>query len=369
MRRLVKPAVGCLAALALLGGCSAAEPPAPAPVQVTVMRAEQRAEPLPLAYSGRLRGTREVEVRARVSGILERRYYQEGDHVAAGARLFRIDPAPYAAAVRAAQGRLGIETARLAETTRQRTRVAALHGRGFVSGRNRDLAESDHGAAQAAVSAARAELERARLDLSYTEVVAPISGVTGLESRSEGSLIDATAPDSSLLTTIAQTDGLHVDFSMPEPEAQLLRAAMRGGAVSVGLLATGADTPLGSARVNFVDTRVDTATGTVTVRASLDNAGARLSPGQFVRVALRGLTGPVGIYLPARAIGHGADGAFVWKIDGKGLAAIQPVTTGESIGNRVRIQRGVSAGDRIIVEGGLKLQPGSAVRATPAARP
>src|SRR3546814_8233577 len=115
-------------------------------------------------------------------------------------------PAPYAAAVRNAEGRLGIERARLVNAEQQHSRITSLHRSGFATGRGRDQAEADLMAARSAVASARAELDRARLDLSYTHVRAPISGITGTESRSEGSLIDATSPESSLLTTITQAD-------------------------------------------------------------------------------------------------------------------------------------------------------------------
>ena len=239
-----------------LAACSGDAPPPP-PVEVSVVRVGSAAQPLDLAYSGRTRGAREIEVRARVSGILERRYYKEGESVAAGDRLFRIDPAQFIAAVDSAQGRLGIESARLAQAERQRARVNELFARGFVSGRNRDQAEADYATARSSVAAARAELQRARLDLSYTDVRAPIGGVTGLETRSEGSLIDATDADKSLLTTIAQTDSLYVDFSMPEAEAQLLRAVLDRGGINVRLLATGSDALLATAPITFIDARVD----------------------------------------------------------------------------------------------------------------
>jgi membrane fusion protein (multidrug efflux system) len=356
-----------LAVALLLAACSGGSAPSSPPVEVSVVRVDSAAQPLRLAYSGRTRGAREIEVRARVSGILQRRYYHEGDKVAAGDRLFRIDPNQFIAAVHSAEGRLGVESARLAQAERQRTRVTELFARGFVSGRNHDEAEADYAATKASVDAARAELQKARLDLSYTDVRAPISGVTGQETKSEGSLIDATDQTSSLLTTIAQTNELYVDFSMPGPEAQLLRAATAKRPITARLLATGSDIELATAPITFIDTRVDADTGTVNVRATLPNGDARLSPGQFVRVELAGLSAPVGSYLPIRAIGHGTDGPYIWKIDGKGLAQMERVRLGASVGNLVQVESGIVPGNRVVVEGALKLQPGSAVHMVPAA--
>lgn len=356
--------LGCGASLVLLSACSKpTEPPAPPPVEVSVVEVAGGAQPLHLAYSARTRGIREVEVRARVSGILERRYYRQGDRVSAGDPMFRIDPLPSAAVMRSAQGRLGMENARLKEATLRHDRVTKLHDRGFVSGANRDLAAADYAAAQSSTAAARADLDRARLDLSFTQVRAPISGITGTEARSEGSLVDAALADSSLLTTITQTDSLYVDFAMPEQEARSVRALMAGGKVSVRLLASGSGAVIGTAPVTFVDTRVNMDTGTVDVRATLDNKDGRLSPGQFVRAEIADMKAPAGIYVPARAVSHGTDGPFVWKIDAKNVAHMQPVTLGTPVGNFVAVTKGVAPGDRVVVEGVLKLQPGAAVHA------
>lgn len=355
MNRLV------LIAALLAVGCSQEAPPPP-PVEVSMVRVDGGSQPLNLSYSARMRGTREIEVRARVSGILERRYYQPGETVAAGARLFRIDPAPYAAAVRSAQGQLGTHLARLRETEAQRSRVAALFGRGFVSGRNRDLAEADHAGARAAVAAARAELDKARLDLSYTEVRAPIAGATGVETRSEGSLIDATSEESSLLTTITQTGQLYVDFAIPEREARSVRAAMAGGRVLVRLFPTGSTSPFATAPITFLDTRLNPDTGTVDARATLPNLDGRLSPGQFVRAELADLAAPPGVYVPVKAVNHGSEGPFVWKVDREDKARMQPVGLGDPIGNFIRIDKGIAKGDRVVTEGVLKLMPGAVVR-------
>ncbi len=361
MNNLTARAVAALIAALIASGCAEEPPPVP-PVEVSMIRVDGGEQPLNLSYSARVRGTREIEVRARVSGILERRYYQPGESVAAGARLFRIDPAPYAAAVRSAQGQLGIHVARLRETEAQRTRIAALFGRGFVSGRNRDLAEADHAAARASVATARAELDKARLDLSYTEVRAPISGATGLEARSEGSLIDAALEESSLLTTITQTANLYVDFAVPERDAQAVRAAMAKGRVMVRLFPTGSTRPFATAPITFLDSKLNLDTGTVDARATLPNLDGRPSPGQFVRAELADLSAPPGAYVPAKAVNHGSEGSFVWKVDAQDKAQMQSVTVGEPLGNFVRIDKGLAKGERVVTEGVLKLQPGAVVR-------
>jgi len=347
-----------------LSGCGKPDQAPPPPLAVGVVTLTPLSVPLDLSYTARTRGEREVEVRARVSGILEKRYYQEGDIVEAGALLFRIDPAPFAAAVRSAEGRLGIEQARLVEATLQRDRVRRLVERGFSADRELDLAEAAYASAKAAVAASEAELEQAKLNLAYTEVRAPIAGITGREVRSEGSLVSAEG-ESSLLTTIAQSDRLYVDFAVPEDEARLMREALAQHPDKVSVrLSTGSGTTLSDeAGIEFIDTRVHGDTGTVEVRAALHNKGGALAPGQFVRAVVEGLHTDIGIYVPARAVLHSADGPFVWTLDAHNLVQFQPVTLGLGIGNLLHVLEGLGANDRVIVDGVLKVQPGTPVMA------
>jgi len=344
-----------------LTACGAPEaPPPPSPPEVNIVLLKSAAVPMDLVYTARTRGEREVEVRARVSGILQKRYYREGAAVEAEALLFRIDPAPFVAAVRSAEGRLGVEQARLVEAELQRERVHKLVERGFSADRERDLAEAAFASAKAAVAAAVAELEQAKLDLAYTEVRAPIAGITGREARSEGSLIHAGA-ESSLLTTIAQSDRLYIDFALPEDEARLVREALtqEPEAVSVSLHTAGGKELVDKARIEFIDTRVHGDTGTVEVRATLDNTAGALAPGQFVRASIKGLSTAAGIYVPARAVLHSADGPFVWTLDDQNTVQFQPVELGLGVGNLLHVQAGLKADDRVIVDGVLKVQPGS----------
>lgn len=349
--------------LLLLTACGGSSDDAQQAVELPIVTVDDKPQPLLLAYTARTQGERQVEVRARVSGILQRRYYREGEPVRQGDRLFLIDPAPFAAEVRSAQGRLGVEQARLNATTRHWRRIEQLAERGFASGRARDDAEADYKAGQASVNAARAELARAQLDLGYTSVRAPISGMTGREARSEGSLVDATG-ESALLTTITQSDRLQIHFAMPDEEARMVREALAAdpGTVRVRLVPEGGSALADMATIDFISTTVNPNTGTVDARATFANGAGALSAGQFVRAEITGIASRSGAYVPARAVMHGADGPFVWIIDRKGGAQIRAVTLGLANGNLMHVAKGLRKGDRVIVDGVLKLQPGMAVK-------
>jgi len=367
-RRGRKPLLSALLA-ATLAACGAPPPP-PAfpPTQVGTLEVQPRELPLALEYAAQLRGIREVEVRARVSGILLQRRYEEGQPVKAGDLLFRIDPAPFRADVDRARAQVGVQQASLQQTRRDHERILTLFDQKLVSQRDRDTAVAAFESAQAAVAATDAALKTAELSLSYTDVRAPISGLTSREARSEGSLVTA-GDDTALLTHIVQADRLYVELSLPEGDAELVRAASaaRSGNIVVRVVdARGAQ--IGpDAAIEFIAPRVDDSTGTVGVRALLNNAGDVLRPGRVVRVRVDGVNVPSSLVIPKRALMHGAQGAFVWVVGAGEQVAVRPVELGTSSGNDVVIAKGLSAGDRVVVDGILKVQPGAAVSATPIA--
>lgn len=349
-------------AFLILAGCGPAEaPPKPGAPEVNVVITTVQPVPLDLKYSARTRGEREVEVHARVSGILLKRYYREGDTVAANALLFKIDPAPFQAEVARLRGLAAMEKARLAEATDQRDRVVALFAKGFISRRERDTSVAAHASAQAAVEAAQAALRQGELNLAYTDVRAPIAGITGRESRSEGSLVEAGAA-SSLLTTLVQSDRLYVDFALPEPEAQLLRVAMKRGPVSVRLAPGSRGEIAEPATLEFLETRVDVDSGTVAARALYENRAIRLAPGQFVVARVEGLASTPAIYVPSRAVMHTQEGAMAWVVDQDDKAQPRPLKLGQSAGNLVEVVDGLVVGDRVISDGILKVLPGVVVK-------
>jgi membrane fusion protein, multidrug efflux system len=354
-----------MAALAACGSPSAQQAMPPTEVGALAVKAE--ALPLSLEYAAQLRGAREVEVRARVSGILLERRYEEGAPVSAGDLLFRIDPAPFRAEVARARAELAVQQATLRQATRERDRAVTLFEQRAASGTERDAALAGFDSARAAVAAAQAALRRAELDLSYTDVRAPIEGITSHEARSEGSLVTAGV-ESSLLTQIVQTDRLYVDFAMPEREAHNLRTALdagRGQAVSVRLVDANGDEVEGAAQVEFVAPRVGTATGMVAVRATYDNRKAQLLPGQVVRARIAGLHLSPSLAVPKRAVMRGPQGAFVWVVGEGEKVRARPVRLGTTAGNLVVVLDGLAAGERVVVDGVVKMHPGALVKTVP----
>jgi membrane fusion protein (multidrug efflux system) len=349
---------------ALLSGCGAREGgrAAPPPPEVAVVTVEKGNLPLNLAYTGRAVGSREVEVRALVSGILLERRYEEGRAVRQGEVLFRIDPDRYRAAVERAQAELGVERAKLGEARRQRDRIVSLLEKNLVSQRQLDEAVSAFEVAEANTAAAQARLRTAQLDLSYTEVRAPIGGLTSREARSEGSLVTA-GDESSLVTRIVQTDPIYIEFTLPETEAAQVRARLAtGSAPRVRVEVQGGAQLAEPAKLTFVDNAVEATSGTVRARAVMPNPDGRLVPGQFVRAQLDGVEIPDAVTVPRRAVMSSAQGSFVWLVGEGDAVALQPVRLAGMVGERAVIAEGLAGGERVIVEGVLKVQPGVKVK-------
>lgn len=367
--RMARRSVGFLAVLATFTVAGCGEPAAPAvtapPPEVGVLQVQPRALSLSLEYPAQLRGVREVEVRARVSGILLERRYEEGARVSAGDVLFRIDPDPFRADVARARAEVGVQRANLGQARRERDRMVPLYDQGLASLRDRDTAIAAFESAEAAVAAAEAALRTAELALSYTEVRAPIDGLTSREVRSEGSLVTA-GTDSSLLTYIVQTDRLYVDLAVSDADAERLRAAIAAdpGAVRVHVADSQGRSLAGPASIEFVSPRVDDATGTVAVRAVLDNPNG-VVPGRIVRARIDGVTIPDSLVIPKRAVMNGAEGPYVWVVKDGGQPVPTPVQLGTLAGNDVAVTAGLAPGDRVIVEGLLKVFPGAPVNAVP----
>jgi membrane fusion protein (multidrug efflux system) len=343
------------------------------PAQVGVVTVAPRDLPVEFEYTGRAAGFREVEVRARVTGILLKRHYQEGAAVKAGQLLFEIDPAPFRAALDKTEAELVRTEAEQARAAADAARLRPLREANAVSQKEYDDAVAAERIAQAQVLAARAQVAEARLNLGYTRVTAPIDGLSGRAQPAEGSLV--SAQEATLLTTITQLEPMYALFGIAdgdrlrlESEAAAGRLVLpRDGRFGARLRLADGRMHAREGRVDFSDSRVDAATGTLEGRALFANPDGSLRPGQFVRVILAGAHRPGAILLPQRAVMEGPAGKFVYVVDGEGKAQPRPVEAGDWIGDEWLILGGLAAGDRVIVDGVLKVMPGAPVTIEPPA--
>jgi len=321
---------------------------------------------------GQIDGVREVEVRPRISGILEHWNYKEGAPVTAGESLFTIDPEPFRAALAKADADLASAEAVLSRAKRDTIRLKPLWEAKAVSQKQYDDAVSSEQVAAANVEAAQAAVTQARLDLSYTRVEAPISGITSRALKSEGSLVEA---QKTLLTTISQIDPIHVIFSFTDTEYLGFTRAMsegrlrlpKDGRFDVGLKLSDGKEYSQSGKVDFTDVRVNSNTGTIEARAVIPNPQHLLRPGQFVRVQLSGAVRPAAIAIPQRAVLEGPNTKIVMTVNAQGVVEPRPVQVGVWSGDDWVITGGLNPGDKVIVDGVVKARPGSPVKIAQAA--
>ena len=338
------------------------------PAQVSVMTVEPKTLPASFEYTGQLLGSREVEVRARVTGILQARNFTEGGAVTKGQSLFTIDPAPFvAAAVRADADVAGAE-ARLAQAKKSAARLKPLYAEKAVSQKEFDDASSGEAIAEADLKAAMARLTEARLNLLYTRVESPVAGVAGRAQRSEGSLV--SGPD-VLLTSVTQVDPIWVSFGIADNDQLRINSEReagrlelpKGGNFEVSVKLADGTAVAQTGKLNFSDVRVSGATGTSETRAEIPNPKGILRPGQFVRVTLKGATRPNAITVPQRAVLEGPQGKFVYVLSAESKADPRPVQVGEWTGDDWIINAGLKPGDKVIVDGVARIfAPGSPVQ-------
>lgn len=361
-----------LAAVLALGGCkkeSGAGDSAQVPT-VAAVKVEPQNIPLSFEFAARAQGSKETEVRARVGGILLKRNYVEGSQVEEGSVLFQIDPEPFKVTLNQAKAKLAQVNAELKNAETQWQRTEKLYKEKYASEKARDDARANLDSLAASAQLAQAEVDAAQLNLDYTTVKAPISGITSMEVQSEGSLISATG-DSSLLTHITQLDPIYVIFSASENEILSLTNMVDRGLIRnpenqneiKAKVRFGNDVvyPL-EGEINFMNSNVDQKTGTIKLRAVFPNPEARLRPGQFLRLIMEGLTRIDALVVPQEAVMQASDGAFVYRVNEQGVVESVSVQTGlmTKDGGWI-IDSGLKPGDVVIVSGVMKIRPGMTV--------
>ena len=339
------------------------------PVNVDVINVALRDVPVVFDYVGQTESSQQVEIRARVNGFLEKRIYEEGAMVHQGDVMFQMDRKPFQAALDAAQAEYAQQKARLDTAQANLNRVRPLAAKNALSQKDLDDSVGQEQAAAAALEQARANVTSAKLNLGYTTITAPVTGLSSFAKKQDGSYIDAS---NSLLTYVAKLDPMWINFSLSENEMLNLRSQTRSGALklpqigeleAVIVLADGSIYPQ-RGHIKVADASLSEETGTYLIRAEVPNPGGTLRPGQFVRIKLLGAQRASAVAVPQVAVQQGPRGAFVWTVDKDGKAQQRAVETGEWNGNDWVISSGLHAGDHVVIDNTLKLMPDAPVKAT-----
>jgi membrane fusion protein (multidrug efflux system) len=360
-----------LALVLVLGACSHPAPPAQTAPEVEVLTAKPASVPVTRSYPGRLAATLTAQVRARVTGIVVQRVYKEGTDVKTGDVLFKIDPAPLQASLRQAEGQLAQAQATARNANLSAARSKELGAKGVLAKQDVDNAIAAAAEANAAVKAAQANVENARINLGYATVTAPISGRAGRANVTQGALVSPT--DANPLTTVQVIDPIYANFSEPMAEVERLRTAEKAGQLKL-VAPNKAEVqivlPDGSAYVHqgtldFADLAVDPSTGAVDLRAVVPNPDHSLLPGMFVsvRLTLGNLRGA--FLLPQSTIQRDNNGAYVYVVDAGDKIAEKRVELGEQRGSDWIVLSGIDTGDRVVASGTQKAQPGEQVKPVP----
>ncbi len=373
MQRLPLPAAAVAATIMLLVGCGPkGGPPMSGPGEVGVVVV--RTEPVVLTQelSGRTSAYLVSEVRPQIGGLIKARLFQEGAYVRAGQPLYQIDPASYQASYSVARAGLAQAEAAATAARLKAGRYKDLVAINAVSKQDNDDAQSAAQQAAANVQAQRAAVDQARINLGYTRVTAPISGRIGKSSVTPGALVTASQPVA--LATVQNLDRIYVDVTQSMSELLKLRREMASGDLSKAastqvtlVLDDGSVYPT-PGQLAFSDVTVDAGTGSVGLRAVFPNPDGTLLPGMYVRARLATAVAANGILIPQASVARDAAGkATVMTVGADSKVAPRPVVIGQSVGGNWLVTAGLKPGDRVIVEGLQKAQPGAPVKAVPVA--
>ena len=368
------PCLGALFLAALLISCAkkAAPPPAPPPAEVSVIPVALESVNNTTELPGRINPMREAQVRARATGILLKRVFEEGSNVSEGQLLFEIDPLPLQASLNSAKAALGKAEAALKESKAKAARYEELVKINAISKQLYDEAIATLGQNEADVLASRAAVQTAELNLGYARVTAPISGRIGKALVTEGALVSAT--EATQLATIRQLDPVYFDFTQSSTEVLRLRRALEngslqglaGGAANVSLILEDGTPYAHPGKLLFSDIAVDPTTGMITLRAEIPNPENLLMPGMFARAQIIEGVKTNAVTIPQRTIARGAAGAStVLVVNDQNQVESRSIEIDRTVGTKVIVAKGLKPGERVIVEGSQKAPPGSVVKPVP----
>lgn len=349
-------------------GCRDKTAPAPAPIPVVAAEVIVRDQPVYFEAMGQTAGSQDVEIRARVDGILESVLFREGTMVEKDALLYTIDPSSLEANLAQARGGLAQAEAAFDKAQRDVKRLTPLWEKNAVSRQMLDDAIAAQNSASGAVETARGAVDNMQIQLGYTKIYAPIAGLIGKTEVKPGNLVGRG--QNTLLTTISVLDPIAVRFSISEQEFLALqqaypenKRAQASAAVFELVLADGSVLP-GKGTVVFADRSIDPATGTLLLEAAFPNPDLRVRPGQFARVRVPTRTIPGAILVPQRAVQELQATYSVFVVTADSRAEFRRVTVGPRVGSLYVIESGLQPGEKIVVEGGQKLQNNLPVAAT-----
>ncbi|MFM5363313.1 efflux RND transporter periplasmic adaptor subunit [Aeromonas veronii] len=350
-----------------LAGCDVAqqEQEAPAPPQVSVLTLTGRELVISEDLPARVAALRSADIRAQISGIVQRRLFEQGAEISAGTVLFQINPAPFKADVDSAAAALQRAEAVLARARIQIERLKPLLRTDAISRQTYDDAISQRDQADADVAQARATLARHQLNLQFASVEAPIAGRIDQALVSEGALVSPT--DATPMARIQQIDQVYVDVRQPASVLESLRQQAGSTAPELAVEILGSNgTPLGmQGRILFSGIEVDAGTGDVLLRVLVDNPERRLLPGLYVQARIPRARYANALTVPQQAVVRTSGQTSVWVVDGQGQAQLVPVNTAELVNSQYRIASGLSAGQQVVIEGIDRLTPGVQVTASP----
>lgn len=351
----------CFTLLVSAAGVACAKPlPQRVPsVPVRIAQVTTISAPVTIVANGVVEPVQTVAIQARVGGTLDGVAFKEGDDVQAGQILFRIDPRPFETALRQAEAELARAEAQSQNAQRDAERYTALVEKDYVTKSQADQVVADAAAAAATVLSSKAAVDNAKLNLNYTTIRAPISGRTGSLLAHQGNLLSA---NSAPLVVINQLRPILVRFPVPQREFSALqeRAASRGP-VAVRVTGSGSQPITEAGELSFINNAVDSLTGTVSAKARFLNADGRLWPGKYVKVNVDLQVQHNLLAVPTEAIQSGPDGAYVFIVDEARTAHVRPVSAGRAVGDQTVIERGLSAGETVVVDGQSRLTSGAKV--------
>ncbi len=341
--------------------------PPEGPVPITTTQVKLGNFPAVLEATGQTQAYNTVQIYARVSGYLQKRAYTEGNRVEKGSTLFSIDPSDLKNSLSSAQAAYDLASATHTNAKAVLNRIKPLASANAASAQDLDTANANERNTAAALAGAKAVLEQAKLNLSYTTIKAPLSGFVDRSKVDVGTYVVAGA--SGLLTTMYQSDPIYVNFTFSENQKLARQNAItsgklitpKNGKYTIELILSDGSTLERNGSIDFIAPFIDSTTGNITYRALIDNSDHKLLPGQFVRVKVKGMEWSNALYVPQKTVMTGDKGKFVYVVEANNTVSPRPVITGEWVDENILIESGITKGDKIAADGLPKLRPGAQV--------